>query len=495
MRSSLDCSPVPCPAAVGHRLAACGVLAGVLAVAQAAEPKFFSDDPAHARARDAGRVGRAAVGHRPLLRPVLQPVRDAGARARQRARAERQHDRRGARLELVHQPHRRPRAHARGARARPGRRRRRRRRRSGPSRARRARARRAGFTAQDANGQTWFVSFDAPANPEGATGAVVVATKIFWALGYNQVEYFLTEMRPDAIDDRPERDEAPPVRQAHAADARRRAARSSNGPTGVPTGRTAPRPAACCRARCSAASSTTGTRPDDPNDVVPHEHRRELRALRVFGAWTNLTDMKAGNTLDTVVTEGGTRPRPPLPAGRRLHVRRRRQRAARLERGLGVPLRRRAVAPPAVHLRVRLEPVADGRLRGLPGRRPLRGRRLRSRDLEAPRADGGLLRDARRRRVLGRAPGHGVLGRARSAASSRRDSSATRRPSSTSPTSSSSGATRSAAPTSRRSTRSSIPSLDATGKLTFGNAAVQYGFADRAGRLRGDVVRLRQRDR
>ena len=48
-----------------------------------------------------------------------------------------------------------------------------------------------------------------------------------------------------------------------------------------------------------------GTRPDDPNDVVPHEHRRDLRALRVFGAWTNLTDLKAANTLDTLVSENG----------------------------------------------------------------------------------------------------------------------------------------------------------------------------------------------
>jgi len=38
---------------------------------------------------------------------------------------------------------------------------------------------------------------------------------------------------------------------------------------------------------------------------VPHEHRRELRALRVFGAWTNLTDLKAKNTLDALITENG----------------------------------------------------------------------------------------------------------------------------------------------------------------------------------------------
>jgi hypothetical protein len=48
-----------------------------------------------------------------------------------------------------------------------------------------------------------------------------------------------------------------------------------------------------------------GTRPDDPNDVVPHEHRRELRGLSVFASWANLTDLKASNTLDALVTENG----------------------------------------------------------------------------------------------------------------------------------------------------------------------------------------------
>jgi hypothetical protein len=49
-----------------------------------------------------------------------------------------------------------------------------------------------------------------------------------------------------------------------------------------------------------------GTRPDDPNDIVPHEHRRELRGYRVFCAWLNHDDSRAINTLDAYVGQPGS---------------------------------------------------------------------------------------------------------------------------------------------------------------------------------------------
>jgi hypothetical protein len=161
-----------------------------------------------------------------------------------------------------------------------------------------------GFTARDASGETWFLSFDPPSNPSGATAAMVIASRLFWALGYNQVETFLTTVdprritiSPDATARRPNGDRTPFTRSDLDA-VLERAARNPDGTYRAAAARQ-------LGGRILGPFRYEGTRPDDPNDIVPHEERRELRALRVFGAWTNLTDLKAGNTLDTLEMVNG----------------------------------------------------------------------------------------------------------------------------------------------------------------------------------------------
>jgi hypothetical protein len=161
-----------------------------------------------------------------------------------------------------------------------------------------------GFTARDAKGETWFLEFDPPEFAEGATAAVAIATKIFWTLGYNQVESFLTTYDPKnaSIDPKATIRRPNGKRTAFNNDdlnvVLERVARRQDGTYRVIAGRLLP-------GKILGGFLYDGTRPDDPNDLVPHEHRRELRALRVFGAWTNLTDQKTKNTLDTVITENG----------------------------------------------------------------------------------------------------------------------------------------------------------------------------------------------
>jgi hypothetical protein len=161
-----------------------------------------------------------------------------------------------------------------------------------------------GITAKDANGETWFLEFDPPYYPEAATASVVMATKFFWAFGYNQVESFLTTFDPKRMVIHPEATYRRPngkrtlITRSDIDALLERAARKPDGTYRVVAGRLIP-------GRIIGNFRYEGTRPDDPNDLVPHEHRRELRGLFVFGAWTNMTDFKSKNTIDTVLTENG----------------------------------------------------------------------------------------------------------------------------------------------------------------------------------------------
>jgi len=161
-----------------------------------------------------------------------------------------------------------------------------------------------GFIMRDSKKELWFVSFDGRGYPEAATGAILVANKIFWTLGYWQVENHLTVVRPEALTIAESATIRPPSgtrRRMTRSDVDaifRRAHRSPDGSYRAVAARG-------IEGRPIEGFHYFGTRSDDPNDIVPHEHRRELRALKVFGAWTNLVDMKAGNTLDSVVNVNG----------------------------------------------------------------------------------------------------------------------------------------------------------------------------------------------
>jgi hypothetical protein len=163
-----------------------------------------------------------------------------------------------------------------------------------------------GFVMQDARGVLWFVQFDARGWPEAASGATVVSNRLFHAIGYWQTENHVAYIRREDLS-------IGPKAMVDTSSGRKR--RLSWGDLDTVMQRAEKQRDGSYRIMASRAVPGTplggfkynGTRPDDPNDVVPHEHRRALRALRVFGAWLNLVDMKAGNTLDAIVDENGKR--------------------------------------------------------------------------------------------------------------------------------------------------------------------------------------------
>lgn len=161
-----------------------------------------------------------------------------------------------------------------------------------------------GLQIEDARGDVYLLKFDDPSYPEMASGAEVVVTKLFHALGYhvpeNYVVYFDRERLVPA-DDATYEDARGRERPMDAAfidemlekvyryeDGRYRAL-ASRFVAGSPIG----------------PFRYYGTRSDDGNDLYPHEGRRELRGLRVFAAWLNHTDARGQNTLDSVVEEDG----------------------------------------------------------------------------------------------------------------------------------------------------------------------------------------------
>ena len=163
-----------------------------------------------------------------------------------------------------------------------------------------------GFRAIDRSDPTrtvYQLEVDPPRHPEMASGAEVVGTAFYHAFGYHTVDVYLAEIDPAALEISPEatiRDangRRPFVR--HDLDEiLKNAARLPNGRIRVTAERFQ-------EGEDVGRFEYHGTRADDPNDIYPHEHRRELRGSRVFAAWLNHDDSRAVNTMVMRHVDGG----------------------------------------------------------------------------------------------------------------------------------------------------------------------------------------------
>ncbi|NOQ98204.1 MAG: hypothetical protein GQ561_08575 [Calditrichae bacterium] len=151
-----------------------------------------------------------------------------------------------------------------------------------------------GFIISDARGKRYLMKFDPPHFPAIETTTALIVNRLFWGFGYNVPEDYLFLFHKDDLSIDP----AGELTREDVAEVLRSVSLPVDGVyrstvslliEGIVLG---PIP-------------DKGVRKDDPNDKIPHENRRVLRALRVFSAFTNHSDIRIDNSMDVYVGQTG----------------------------------------------------------------------------------------------------------------------------------------------------------------------------------------------
>jgi hypothetical protein len=161
-----------------------------------------------------------------------------------------------------------------------------------------------GLLLKDKTGRSYLIKFDQVNYPNLQSGAEVISTKILFASGYNVPENYIAYINPGDLEIGAKVEITDPSGEKRAftkddlTEMLKRAAM-------MPDGRYRVMASKILSGKPKGPFPQVGLRDDDPNDLIPHEHRRELRGLRVFSSWINHWDIKEDQSLDVYVQEGG----------------------------------------------------------------------------------------------------------------------------------------------------------------------------------------------
>jgi len=164
---------------------------------------------------------------------------------------------------------------------------------------------RPGLLVHDADNTLYLVRFDLPGRPEMATGASMIGSRIIHALGYWAPEQYLLTLDRSRLVASPEGEEINAVgnpRELLEEDIDLFLGNVAKDKSGKYRATALKAPVG---SKLLGPFQFYGTRSDDPNDVVGHEHRRELRGLWVISSWLDNNWISAVQTQDALVQEGG----------------------------------------------------------------------------------------------------------------------------------------------------------------------------------------------
>lgn len=166
---------------------------------------------------------------------------------------------------------------------------------------------RPGILVADARDQLYLLIFDPRNSPEMSTGAQMVGSHAAHAIGYHVPETYIVTF---------ERERLILAEGAEITSSAGNSRALTDEDLDVFLREVARTPLGRYRAAGIYASEPSwqgflgpfqlfGTRSDDPNDIVPHEHRRDQRGLSVVSAWLNFSTFKANSTVDVMLEEDG----------------------------------------------------------------------------------------------------------------------------------------------------------------------------------------------